>query len=56
MHIYVIIRRSLRNINTMGARLDFDPQVQAKATYILIHLLLITGPECFWIEVYSDIV
>ena len=52
MHICTIIRRSLRNINIIGAKLDFDLGVQAKATIrqILIHLLLITEPGGFWIK------
>ena len=52
--MYTIIRQSQRNVNTMGAKLDFDPQVQAKAILrqILIHLLLITDPGDFWIEVH----
>jgi len=50
--IYTPSLGEARNVNTMGAKLDFDPQVQAKAILrqILIHLLLIIDPGDFWIE------
>ena len=56
MHIYTIVSRSQSNVNTMGAKLDFDPRVQEKAIFhqILIHFLLITEPGGFLIEVHSD--
>ena len=40
----------------MGAQLDFDPWVQAKAILyqILIHLLLSTEPGGILIEVHPD--
>jgi len=56
MHIYTIFRRDQRNINTMGAKLDFYPLVQAKTIIrqIFIHCLLIMEPGGFWIEVHPD--